>query len=135
MTVWSIPIEVVSSPTHIAARPRARWAGAVVPAAATARLAQDFRLVADTRGTITNNNRVMRKADPDAPELPAANIRVRLHRLADGRCAWEGFSDADGYYWPAGLEVGVEYYPVAIDHTRTHEVDSAGPVVAVRAPA
>lgn len=95
---------------------------------------RDFRLLADTSGTITNNNRVMVKASPSDPEVPMAGARVRLHRLADGYLAWQGISDANGYYWPTGLEVGVEYYPVAIDLLRVHECDAAGPVVAVKAP-
>lgn len=95
---------------------------------------KDWRLAADTSGTISNNNRVMVKPSPTAPEVPMAGARVRLHRLVDGLCAWEGFSDANGYYWPAGLEVGAFYYPVAIDPTGTHECDAAGPVVAVKVP-
>lgn len=83
-------------------------------------------------GTITANNRVMLKPEPTAPEVPMAGARVRLHRLLDGYCAWEGLSDANGYYWPQGLEVGLWYYPVAIDLTGTHECDAAGPVQAVR---
>lgn len=43
-------------------------------------------------------------------------------------------SDAQGYYWPRGLEVGLWYYPVAIDLTGTHECDAAGPVQAAKAP-
>ncbi len=93
---------------------------------------QDFRLAGDSRGSITANNRVMVKPEPTAPEVPFAGARVRLHRLLDGYCAWEGISDAQGYYWPRGLEVGLWYYPVAIDLTGTHECDAAGPVQAVR---
>lgn len=91
-----------------------------------------FAVDADTSGTIDNNNRVMLKSEPTAPEMPMAGARVRLHRLVDGRLAWEGLSDAAGYYWPRGLEVGVAYYPVAIDLTGTHECDAAGPVIAVK---
>lgn len=88
----------------------------------------------DNAGTITNNNRVMVKPEPSAPEVPYAGARVRLHRITDGYCAWEGVSDAGGFYWPRGLEVGVAYYPVAIDLAGTHECDAAGPVIAVKAP-
>lgn len=95
---------------------------------------RDWRFVGDTSGTLLENNRVMVKPSPSAPEVPFAGARVRLHRLTDGYCAWEGISDAAGYYWPRGLEVGLEYYPVAIDLTRTHECDAAGPVVAVKVP-
>lgn len=84
-------------------------------------------------GTIIDNNRVMLKTDPTAPEVPFVGARVRLHRLIDGSLAWQGQSDAQGYYWPTGLEVGVAYYPVAIDLTGAHECDAAGPVVATQA--
>lgn len=94
----------------------------------------DGRFFGDTMGTITANNRVLVKPEPTAPEVPMAGARVRLHRLIDGYCAWEGVSDAAGYYWPRGLEVGVAYYPVAIDLTGAHECDAAGPVIAVRTP-
>lgn len=95
----------------------------------------DQRLPAgvDASGTITDNNRVMVKADAAAPEVPMPGARVRLHRLIDGHCAWQGLSDAAGYYHAEGLEVGVLYYPVAIDLTGTHECDAAGPVLATKA--
>lgn len=95
---------------------------------------RDWRFVGDTSGTVLNNNRVMVKPSATAPEVPFAGARVRLHRLTDGYCAWEGISDAAGYYWPRGLEVGLLYYPVAIDLTGTHECDAAGPVIATKAP-
>ena len=95
---------------------------------------RNWRFVGDTSGTVLDNNRVMVKPSATAPEVPSAGARVRLHRLTDGYCAWEGISDASGYYWPRGLEVGLAYYPVAIDLTGTHECDAAGPVIAVRAP-
>lgn len=94
---------------------------------------RDWRLLGDTRGTIAANNLVMVKPDASSPEMPYSGARVRLHNLIDGRLAWEGISDALGYYWPRGLEVGAWYYPVAIDLTGTHECDAAGPVQAVRA--
>lgn len=121
-------------------------AGAVLPAALpptysgtratglASRWGRDWRMHGDSEGTITNNNRVMVKPEPTAPEVPYAGARVRLHRLLDGYCAWEGISDTAGYYWPRGLEVGLAYYPVAIDLTGTHECDAAGPVIAVKAP-
>lgn len=92
---------------------------------------RDWRFFGNTAGTIRDNNRVFFKSSPSSPEVPYAGARVRLHRLSDGYCAWEGVSDSAGYYWPRGLEVGLEYYPVAIDLTRMHECDAAGPVVAV----
>lgn len=95
---------------------------------------RDWRFASGADGTITDNNRVMLKPEPTAPEVPMPGARVRLHRLIDGYCAWEGISDAQGYYWPRGLEVGLWYYPVAIDLTGVHECDAAGPVQAVQAP-
>ena len=92
--------------------------------------AVNFGLPGDTSGTIANNNRVVKRIDASGTEVPVAGARVRLHRLIDGYCAWQGTSDADGYYWPTGLEVGLEYYPVAIDLTRQFECDAAGPVLA-----
>lgn len=96
-------------------------------------VARNWHLPTDTSGTINVNNRVMVKPSPTAPEVPMPGARVRLHRLLDGYCAWDGISDASGYYWPSGLEVGAAYYPVAIDLSGTHECDAAGPVIAVRA--
>ncbi|MGB7422886.1 MAG: hypothetical protein WA917_13585 [Comamonas sp.] len=98
----------------------------IVPSA----LAGDRRFVT-SNGTIALNNRVMFKADASAPEQPMAGARVRLHRLADGYCAWQGTSDAQGYYHASGLEVGLKYVPIAIDLTGTYECVAAGPVVAV----
>lgn len=95
---------------------------------------RDWRFSLDTRGTVSANNRVMVKPSASAPEVPFAGARVRLHRLSDGYCAWEGISDGAGYYWPRHLEVGLLYYPVAIDLTGTHECDAAGPVIATKAP-
>ena len=95
----------------------------------------DFRFFGDTTGTITNNNRVMVKAGPTDPETPMAGARVRLHRKQDGYCAWEGISDAAGYYHASGLEVGLTYIPVAIDMSGNFECVAAGPVVAVKADA
>jgi len=95
------------------------------------RLAQDFRLVGDTTGVI--NDRVMLKTSPSAPEVPMASARVWALRLADGYKAWEGFSDALGYYHATGLEVGVAYQVTAIDLTGEHKCTAGGPVVAVKA--
>lgn len=94
----------------------------------------DRRFFGDTTGAIATNNRVMVKAGPDAPEAPMVGARVRLHRKQDGYCAWEGISDAAGYYHASGLEVGLTYIPVAIDLSGTYECVASGPVVAVKAP-
>lgn len=103
----------------------------LVPSPMHASLSQDFRLVGDTRGVI--NDRVMLKTSPSAPEVPMARARVWALRLADGYKAWEGFSDALGYYHATGLEVGVAYQVTAIDLTGEHKCTAGGPVVAVKA--
>lgn len=90
---------------------------------------RDLRFVGGATGTIATNNRVYYK-DDGGPETPFAGARVRLHRLADGYCAWEGWSDAAGYYHASHLETGLMYYPVAIDPTGTYECVAAGPVLA-----
>ena len=92
---------------------------------------RDARYDGDTSGTIATNNRVLVKSSPSAAEAPMAGARVRLHRLIDGHCAWEGISDASGYYHASGLEVGVKYIPVAIDLSGHFECVAAGPVEAV----
>lgn len=93
----------------------------------------DVRFPGEATGTITDNNRVYYK-DGGGPETPFAGARVRLHRLQDGYCAWDGYSNSSGYYYAAGLEVGLRYYPVAIDLTGTYECVAAGPVTAVKVP-
>lgn len=128
----STPIVSLPLPGYLQGLPATAFAG-VVPGPAPGRLRPDYRQQNPTTGTISDNNRVMLKTDPNAPELPFVGARVRLHRLADGYLAWQGQSDAQGYYWPTGLEVGVAYYPVAIDLTGAHECDAAGPVVATQA--
>lgn len=92
----------------------------------------DFRHAAAAAGVITD--RVMFKATPSSPESPFANGRIWLLRLADGYKAWEGWSDAGGYYTATGLELGVEYIAVGIDPYRNHKATGAGPVVATEAP-
>ena len=89
---------------------------------------KDWRLVADTSGTVSD--RVMIKLTPSSPEAPFANGRVWLLRLADGYKAWEGFSNAQGYYTAWGLELGVAYIAVGIDPYAEHKATGAGPVIA-----
>ena len=91
---------------------------------------RDWRLVGDTSGTI--RDRVMVKLTPSSPESPFASGRVWLLRLTDGYKAWEGWSDAQGWYSARGLEVGVEYIAVGIDPYRDHKATGAGPVMAVK---
>lgn len=95
------------------------WLGAI---------ARDWRQIRATTATISD--RVVLKVNATT-ELPFAGGRVWLLRLADGFKAWEGWSDAQGYYTATGLEVGVEYVAVAIDPTRQHKTTGAGPVAAL----
>lgn len=117
-------------PAFIAGRPTTRYIGpqAERPAGHT----KDLRYSRQATGVITD--RVMFKATPSSPESPFATGRVWLLRLADGYKAWEGWSDANGYYTATGLELGVEYIAVGIDPYRNHKATGAGPVVATEAP-
>lgn len=130
LTYDSAPVDRIGA---VQGRPRLIYRGTDMLQGLLSGHQRDRRFVGDASGTITNNNRVMLKPEPTAPEVPFGGARVRLHRLLDGYCAWEGLSDASGYYWPRGLEVGLWYYPVAIDLSGTHECDAAGPVIAVKA--
>jgi hypothetical protein len=93
-------------------------------------IGRDWRSVGDTSGTI--RDRVMVKLTPSSPESPFVGGRVWLLRLPDGYKAWEGWSDAQGWYSARGLEVGVEYIAVGIDPYRDHKATGAGPVMAVK---
>ena len=95
------------------------------------RLARDFRHTNPTLGVIAD--RVMFRASAASPEAPFASGRVWLLRAADGFKAWEGYSDAQGYYRADGLELGVAYIAVAIDPWGNHKTVGAGPVVAQEA--
>ncbi len=92
----------------------------------------DMRQLNPTVGVVTD--RVMFKATPSSPEQPFAQGRVWLLRAFDGFKAWEGWSDAAGYYTATGLEVGVEYIAVGMDPLRNFKATGAGPVTAVVAP-
>jgi len=96
------------------------------------RVRGDLRHHNPTTGTISD--RVMVKLTPSSPEVPFAKGRVWLLRLADGYKAWEGWSDAGGYYTATGLELGIEYIAVGIDPYRNQKATGAGPVVATEAP-
>lgn len=93
------------------------------------RLRDDWRNFRTSLGVISD--RVMLKTE--AGELPFANGRVWLLRAADGWKAWEGWSDADGYYTATGLELHVEYIAVGIDPYRNNKATGAGPVMALSA--
>ena len=91
---------------------------------------RDWRWPGNASGFI--KDRVMIKLTPSSPESPFKNGRVWLLRAVDGYKAWEGFSDAQGWYTARGLEIGVKYHAVAIDPYEEHKTTAAGPVVAVR---
>lgn len=110
----------------IGARPPA-FSGAGL-AGLHARFEKDWRIVLPTTGVISD--RVMIKLTPSSPEAPFVNGRVWLLRLTDGYKAWEGFSDAQGYYTARGLEVGVAYVVMGIDPYAGHKATGAGPVIA-----
>lgn len=101
----------------------------VLPVGRIAFALRDYRQVIETTGVISD--KVMIKLTASTPESPFAKGRVWLLRLSDGYKAWEGWSDADGWYTARGLELGVEYVAVGIDPYRDHKATGAGPVVAV----
>lgn len=105
----------------------------LAPVIQPGRLLQNF-LSPQRPSTGVVSDRVMFKATPSSPESPFAMGRVWLLRLVDGYKAWEGWSDAQGYYTATGLELGVEYIAVGIDPLRNHKATGAGPVLAVEAP-
>lgn len=123
--------ELLALPHVVQGRPASRLGGAM-PAPALCRLRDDLRQRYATNGQITD--RVMFKATPSSPESPFAMGRVWLLRLVDGYKAWEGWSNAAGYYTATGLELGVDYIAVGIDPYRNHKATGAGPVRAVEAP-
>jgi hypothetical protein len=124
MADLSYPAALAPSVYAVQGRSVARFA-AVVPAPGLAR-STDLRQLRATTGTITDQ--VVLKSG--ATETPFVNGRVWLLRYADGWKAWEGWSNATGYYTATGLEVGVKYVAVAIDPTGNHKTTGAGPVMA-----
>ncbi len=100
--------------------------GAVRTVIWPARGLEDMRIPGHVPGYV--HDRVMSKTDPTAPEVPFANGRVWLLRLTDGYKAWEGWSNAQGWYRAEGLEAGVEYVAVGIDPERHYKATGAGPV-------
>lgn len=109
----------------------ARTYTATAAQALPGRSVQDLRHVNSTTGVIAD--RVMFKTSASSPEAPFPGGRVWLLRAADGFKAWEGYSDAQGYYRAEGLELGVAYIAVAIDPWGNHKTVGAGPVVAQEA--
>ena len=100
----------------------------LLPPPQPGRLLQDYRHTTTTVGVIAD--RVMFKASASSPEAPFVSGRVWLLRAVDGFKAWEGYSDAQGYYRAEGLELGVAYIAVGIDPWGNHKAVGAGPVVA-----
>jgi len=123
----AIVLGAISQPSVIAGRIPVRFSG-LGGLSAPQGLPQDFRFSLSTLGEI--RDRAMLKTSPSAPEVPMAFARIWVQRLADGRRAWEGFSDALGYYHATGLEVGVDYVITGIDLTGEHKCTAGGPVVA-----
>ena len=121
------PVPLVGHLQGVASMPL----GSARPVAPVGRALPDFRHTTATTGVISD--RVMFKATPSSPESPFANGRIWLLRAADGFKAWEGWSDANGYYTATGLELGEEYIAVGIDPQRNHKATGAGPVVATEA--
>lgn len=83
------------------------------------------------RGSIVRKNTVYVMQDEQKKPFPGA--LVRLHHLTTGVLHWQGFSDADGKYYPHNLIENNWYVPVAVDITGAHKCVAAGPVVAERA--
>jgi hypothetical protein len=86
----------------------------------------DFRNIRPNTGTVSD--RVVLKVN-STTEVPFVLARVWLLRAADGYKAWEGWSDAGGYYTATGLELGVDYVVMAQDPARVHKTTAAGPVM------
>lgn len=126
MAEIATPTQTLSATAWVQGRVPAVFSGVGSPARPAA-VQRDWRqIAANTSGTITDQ--VVLKSG--ATETPFVNGRVWLLRLADGYKAWEGRSDAGGWYTATGLEVGVDYVAVAIDPLRNHKTTGAGPVTA-----
>jgi hypothetical protein len=89
-------------------------------------LQSDLRNFRPNTGTVSD--RVVLKVN-STTEVPFVLARVWLLRAADGYKAWEGWSDAGGYYTATGLELGVDYVVMAQDPARVHKTTAAGPVM------
>lgn len=125
MADLAYPATPTAQPGAIQGRARTNFT-ILSPAPAPASLQQDRRHLTPTTGTVTDQV-VLKTA---GGELPFANGRVWLLRLADGYKAWEGWSDASGNYSASGLELGVKYVAVAIDPYNNQKATGAGPVTA-----
>lgn len=127
MTVLTIPNGATPTLEYVQGRGCERYSTAT-PQASPSHMRDHPLLRAPLVGVITD--RMMFRASPSSPEVPFATGRVWLLRLADGYKAWEGWSDAGGYYTATGLELGIEYIAVGIDPYRNNKATGAGPVVA-----
>jgi hypothetical protein len=125
MSELATPTGALGLTSWVSGRPNEPFSG-TTPLANLLLSRQDYRILASTSGAITD--RVVVKNGN--VEVPFVLGRVWLLRLVDGFKAWEGWSDADGYYTATGLELGAEYVAVAIDPTRNHKTAGAGPVIA-----
>lgn len=123
MADLAFPTLLVTATPSAPGRASARFTTTQVPPQPLRSL--DRRHLRTTTGTISDQ--VVLKTSATT-EIPFANARIWLLRAADGYKAWEGWSDATGHYTATGLEIGVEYVPVALDPTRTHKTTAAGPV-------
>ncbi|MEG0920674.1 MAG: hypothetical protein RSD57_14500 [Comamonas sp.] len=123
----AILLGVIPPPGVIAGRQPVRFSG-LGRLSGPQTLQQDFRFSLSTLGEI--RDRAMFKTSPSAPEVPMPLARIWVQRLVDGRRAWEGFSDALGYYHATGLEVGVAYVVIGIDTAGEHKCTAGGPVTA-----
>lgn len=126
----SLQFRLVGGAGSVAGRPAALYSG-VQPVGLLWVNSPNWRYTPPARATVLDNARVLFKASPETPEQPMPGARVRLHHLRTGVCAWQGTSDAQGYYYPYNLQVGHSYVPVAIDLQGNFECVAAGPVVAV----
>lgn len=130
MAVLTTPIGQLRRPNYVQGRRMHPFRQmAMVPSSVATQ--RDWRQQGGLAGFGVIKDRVMIKLTPSSPESPYPNARVWLLRAADGFKAWEGFSDAQGWYTARRLEVGVVYIATAIDPAKEHKSTGAGPVVAV----
>lgn len=126
MAHHNLPVRISRWPVSVLGAQTVQRPGAVRTVIWPARGLEDMRIPGHVPGYV--HDRVMSKSGPTAPEVPFANGRVWLLRLTDGYKAWEGWSNAQGWYRAEGLEAGVEYIAVGIDPERHYKATGAGPV-------
>lgn len=126
MAHHNLPVRIAQWPAAVRGAQTVQRPGAVRTVIWPARGLEDMRIPGHVPGYV--HDRVMSKSGPTAPEVPFANGRVWLLRLTDGYKAWEGWSNAQGWYRAEGLEAGVDYIAVGIDPERHYKATGAGPV-------